>query len=155
VVGRVACLLLAWSCAITPAFAAPARYALGEVVSIDIPADAYSRSLYEDKRVFNCDRFKLRPADVRFALRHARQVREALWMDDMKVVSVGCHASVLVKFRNGDEVDVTLQPTGKIFARPRNGRAAGQPYFYLCRRCEDSDWWDDPERPRPTSDKPR
>lgn len=144
-VGRIAALAM-WLAACWPAWSAPQpRYPLGKVDRVDMPDEPYSRSPLEDKLYFDCDRFKVRPAQVVFALRHSRQVAEDDWMSSVDFPSIGCYATVHVRFHNGDQADVMLEPTGKVFVRPRNGRAANRPLYYVCRRCSETRWFDDPE----------
>ena len=64
------------------------------------------------------------------------------------VVLICCHASIVAHFKNGDRVAVDLEPTGRIYARPENGRAAGRALFYICRPCAETVWFDDPLLPR-------
>ena len=140
-------------CAASSAWSAPLQYAFGRIARLEMSAEPYWQSPREDKKQFDCVRFKVTPAQVAFALRHARQVSEQDWLDDDKTVSIGCHASIVAHFKNGDRVPIDLEPTGRIYARPENGRAAGQPLFFICRPCAEAVWFDDPLLPRSSRER--
>jgi hypothetical protein len=150
VVSRLATILVLSLCSAST-WSSPSTYALHPIAKADITEITYWQSPVEDKTQFDCERFKVRRSDVLYALRHSRQVARQRWLADERAVSIGCHASVVVALKNGDHVDVTLEPNGKVFARPRDGRAADRAFYYLCGPCGQVQWFDDPLNPRSAS----
>jgi len=146
---RFAVLVLAMCCLFQQAFAAPGSYRFGKVMTIHIDGPAESTPK-EDKRFFDCRDFHVTERDVAYAIRHARPVTERYFLDEL--VGVGCFVGATVSFANGDRVDVLLEPSGRISARPQDGRDAGRHSYYECRACARSEWWG---RARPAASAPR
>lgn len=132
VVGVIRALAIA--CCACAANAATSSYRIGSIKSVERADPPYESSPLEDKRVFDCNDFRISDDEVRFALRHARAVSENYFYEEL--VSIGCYASVFVNFRNGDRVFFTITPTGRVFAHIESGRLKGKRYYYRCQRCE-------------------
>jgi hypothetical protein len=108
------------------------HYKFGEVSTID--KVEYERSNVEDKKIFNCDRFRLKDSEIKFALKTARPVSERVFYEEL--YSIGCSANVELTFRNGDKARINIAATGRILANIETKEKAQQSFYYHCRRCD-------------------
>jgi hypothetical protein len=121
-----------------PVHAADKRYPAAFVKSIKIDEPS-SKTAWENKDFLNCQDVVLNVEDVLFALRHMRRVSKRSYLQP-QAQETGCEGSALITFKNGKNLAIGIEPTGRISTAELDKEfkpTADPGSYYECEPCND------------------